>query len=112
MVVSMDSNICDEEVTTWRKCIERNLGDHKLEKKCSAELALFDRCIASWRLNGAKEVKIRGESEGEPPPQCAALSCLIGTCLRNTDYDFSRCKVPMQYFKHCVKSFYGSEYVV
>ncbi|RNF05129.1 uncharacterized protein Tco025E_07856 [Trypanosoma conorhini] len=108
----MESSICAEEATKWRQCIEQHLGDLNLERRCSDELALFDHCIASWRLNGAKDVKIKGENEGEPAPQCAALSCLIGTCLRKTNYDFSRCSVPMQYFKHCVKSFYGSEYIV
>ncbi|RNF05649.1 hypothetical protein TraAM80_04482 [Trypanosoma rangeli] len=108
----MESCICDDEATKWRRCTEQNLGDLNLEKKCTVELAAFDQCIVSWRLNGAKDVKIKGTNEGEPPPQCAGLSCLIGRCLQQTNYDFSRCKVHMQHFKHCVRSFYGSEYIV
>ncbi|ORC88444.1 uncharacterized protein TM35_000173160 [Trypanosoma theileri] len=107
----MDSDICDDEANTWRICVEKNLGNRELEFKCVNEQALFDRCIRDWRSNGGQNVKIKGENEGEPPPQCAAMSCLVGLCLRNTDYDFQRCGLPMQYFKHCVKSFYGSEYV-
>uniref|UniRef100_D3TR31 CHCH domain-containing protein n=1 Tax=Glossina morsitans morsitans TaxID=37546 RepID=D3TR31_GLOMM len=82
----MDSEVCDDETNNWRACVEDNLSAPDLDRKCS-------------------------ENEGEPPPQCAAMSCLIGACLRKNGYSFERCKLPMHYFKHCVKSFYGSEYV-
>ncbi|CBH18423.1 protein of unknown function (DUF1903), putative [Trypanosoma equiperdum] len=107
----MDSEVCDDETNNWRACVEDNLSAPDLDRKCSKYIDSFNRCIASWRTKVGYDVKVRGENEGEPPPQCAAMSCLIGACLRKNGYSFERCKLPMHYFKHCVKSFYGSEYV-
>ncbi|KEG14757.1 hypothetical protein DQ04_00321260 [Trypanosoma grayi] len=107
----MDYSVCEDEADNWRKCTEKNLGSSDLDQICTKELSSFDQCIAAWRSGVGHSVRIKGENEGEPPPQCAAMSCLIGLCLRNNGYNFEGCKIPMQYFKHCVKSLYGSEYV-
>lgn len=103
--------VCDDEANTWRICLEKNLGAKDLHAKCDARQQTFDTCMSEWRAKVGHAVQVKGENEGEPPFQCAALSCLIGECLRKHNYDFDRCQPHMAFFKHCVKSFYGQDYI-
>ncbi|KAG5496115.1 hypothetical protein JKF63_02416 [Porcisia hertigi] len=104
-------DVCDDEANAWRICLETNLGGKNLHKKCNVHQQVFDTCVAAWRANVGSAVKVKGEKEGEPPSQCAAMSCLIGECLRQYNYDFDRCGPHTQFFKHCVRSFYGQDYI-
>ncbi|EPY31531.1 hypothetical protein STCU_00162 [Strigomonas culicis] len=104
--------ICDDEANQWRICVEKHLGQPEVHTACEGAQAQFDSCISVWRARVGPAVSIKGRNEGEPPDQCAAMSCLVGECLRKYNYDFKRCKPPMDFFKYCVKGFYGSEYVV
>ncbi|KAH8613372.1 hypothetical protein ERJ75_000792900 [Trypanosoma vivax] len=107
----MESNICAEEANKWRLCVEQHIRASNVASRCADAVAQFDSCIVAWRTQVGPDARVSGENEGEPPPQCAALSCLIGHCLRENGYNFERCKLSVQYFKHCVKSYYGSDYV-
>ncbi|CAD2216393.1 hypothetical protein AGDE_00202 [Angomonas deanei] len=106
-----DEDVCDNEANKWRICIEQELGKATASATCANDKAVFDQCITQWRARVGPSVQIKGKNEGEPADQCAAMSCLIGECLRKYNYDFKRCELPMGCFKHCVKSFYGSEYI-
>lgn len=102
---------CDGSANEWRKCVERNLGDKAVATKCESSKQMFDTCVDKWREVVGPSAKVKGTNEGDPPEQCAAMSCLVGECLRTYNYEFARCKPPMDFFKHCVKKFYGSEYI-
>lgn len=105
------SEVCDNEANSWRICVEKNLGGMEIRRACEPHKETFDKCIASWRAKVGPSVQVKGENEGEPPLQCAAMSCLVGECLRQFNYDFQRCKPPMDFFKHCVQGLYGSQYI-
>jgi hypothetical protein len=106
--------VCDDEATAWRKCTADNYRDASLDLSaaCAAPIAAFDRCAAGWRAAAGPSVQVKGAGPGDPPPQCALMSCVYGRCVEDTKYDFDKCKQPMQMFKRCVKTFYLSEYVV
>lgn len=104
--------VCDDEAGEWRKCVEVFLGQPALHSACESKRQTFDQCITTWRKVVGPSVQVKGENEGDPPFQCAAMSCLVGECLRKFSYDFDRCRPPMQFFKHCVAQYYGSEYIV
>ncbi|CUG87363.1 transmembrane protein, putative [Bodo saltans] len=111
--MSGNEEVCHMESNEWRKCVEQHLTQHKtVTATCLPLQSSFDKCVSDWRATSSgKGVSVRGENPGDPPPQCAAHSCLIGACLRSTSYDFDKCEPPMRFFKHCVKSLYGSEFV-
>ncbi|KPI88976.1 hypothetical protein ABL78_1942 [Leptomonas seymouri] len=104
-------DVCDDEANSWRVCLEANLGGKDIRKKCDSFKQTFDTCITKWRQEVGSQVRVKGENEGDPPFQCAAMSCLIGHCLRTHNWDFERCKPHTEFFKHCVKSFYGDDYI-
>ncbi|KAG5470025.1 hypothetical protein LSCM4_02716 [Leishmania orientalis] len=104
-------DVCASEANGWSFCLEANLGDENLHKKCGMHQQKFDACVAAWRANVGSSVQLKGKNEGEPPSQCAAMSCLIGECLRKYNYNFDRCTPHTHLFKYCVKSFYGQDYV-
>lgn len=105
------TDVCDTEAVAWRVCLETNLGSKTINQLCSLQLSQFDRCVATWREEVGDSVQLKGENQGEPPFQCAAISCLIGECLRKYNYDFDRCTPHTNFFKHCVRSFYGEDYI-
>ncbi|CAJ1032343.1 conserved hypothetical protein [Leishmania braziliensis MHOM/BR/75/M2904] len=104
-------DVCSNEANGWTTCLETNLGSKDLHRKCDVHQQTFDTCVAEWRAKVGSAVQVKGENEGDPPFQCAAMSCLIGECLRKYDYNFDRCKPHTQFFKYCVKSFYGRDYI-
>lgn len=111
--IRMDlGSVCADESNHWRKCIEANLLRYKtVAADCEAQQSEFDKCVLQWRQGAGAGVQVKGENPGDPPPQCQAHSCLIGECLRRTAYSFDVCAPPMAFFKHCVRTLYGSEYV-
>ncbi|CBZ29441.1 conserved hypothetical protein [Leishmania mexicana MHOM/GT/2001/U1103] len=104
-------DVCANEANAWCICLENNLGGKDVHKKCGVQQQTFDTCVSAWRAKVGNVVQVKGENEGEPPLQCASMSCHIGECLRKYNYDFERCKPHMQFFKYCVKSFYGQDYI-
>ncbi|KAG5470451.1 hypothetical protein LSCM1_01695 [Leishmania martiniquensis] len=104
-------DVCASEASSWSVCLETNLGDRDLHEKCNAHRLKFDACVAAWRAKVGSSVQVKGKNEGEPPSQCAAMSCLIGECLRKYNYNFDRCKSHTEFFKYCVKSLYGQDYI-
>lgn len=111
MAAVSDDDVCDEEANRWRVCMENSLGNKSARKMCLPCEHAFDSCILSWRAKVGPDVRIKGMNEGDPPLQCAAMSCLVGSCLRTFNYDFDRCKEPMDCFKKCVKAYFGDEYI-
>ena len=103
---------CDDEASLWRDCIDDHLKDKNIFSECESQKVYFDRCVTRWREKVGPDIKIKGTHPGEPPPQCFGMSLLVGKCVSNTNYNFEICARPMTLFNHCVKSLYGSEYVV
>jgi hypothetical protein len=107
-----DPDVCWNESQTWFKCVEQNSLSPKLfDETCQPQRLTFDECVQKWRSAVGPSVKLKGDNQGEPPLQCAAMSCLIATCIKKTNYDFDKCSQITRSFKHCVKGLYGSEYV-
>lgn len=104
-------DVCDDQANKLRVCVEKNLGSKEVMALCDRLSAEFDGCVAAWRAEVGDGVRVKGINQGDPPFQCAAMSCLVGECLKKYDYQFDRCRAPMNYFKRCVKGFYGSEYI-
>lgn len=103
---------CALETDAWRRCVEANLADKAVQELCAADEAIFDACTGAWRRAVGPTVRVRGERQGEPPPQCAAMACLIERCLFETRFDHQQCALPSRFFKKCVKAFYTEEYVI
>eukprot|EP00744_Colponema_vietnamica_P019953 GILI01028283.1.p1 GENE.GILI01028283.1~~GILI01028283.1.p1 ORF type:complete len:113 (-),score=12.04 GILI01028283.1:237-575(-) len=108
-----DPSVCAVQADTWRQCTEDNITDPAaIRLRCEALADNFDKCVLDWRGKVGPSVQLRGEGPGEPPEQCQPMSCLIANCLHRNKFDFDRCKLPMEYFKRCVKGLYGSEYIL
>jgi hypothetical protein len=108
----MDStDVCWNESQRWFQCAEENLLNKKLDDICAGQRGSFDQCVTQWRAVVGPSVKLKGENQGEPPLQCAAMGCLIAACIKKVSYDFDRCTHVTKSFKHCVKGLYGSEYI-
>jgi hypothetical protein len=106
-----NAEVCASEATHWRRCIESHLTNPDVRRTCCDLREAFDRCVLEWRKVVGHNVQVRGDEPGDPPPQCAAHSCLVGECMRGNGYDYSKCTGPMSEFKHCVKQLFGSEYI-
>lgn len=110
-----DPAVCAVQVDVWRQCAEDNVADPAaLRARCDPLAENFEKCIVEWRTadNGRNATtQLRGEGPGEPPIQCAPLSCMIASCLHQNKFEFSKCQIPSEYFKRCVKGLYGSEYI-
>ena len=107
----MGDEVCGSESYTWFQCVEKHLLDREGANKCLPPREAFDSCVRAWRTVVGPNVKLKGENQGEPPIQCAAMGCLIEACLKKTMYDSDRCRPITAGFKHCVKGLYGSEFV-
>ena len=109
----MDHNeACFPEANQWRLCLEVNLHEKNLDAHCGPLEKTLKTCVTSWRRIVGPDVKVKGKNQGDPPKQCAAVSCLVERCLKDTKYNFDACSLITQKFKACVKEFYGSEYVI
>jgi hypothetical protein len=106
-----DHDVCWGESQTWFQCIEGNLLNPKLMQVCTAQRESFDKCVGQWRAVVGPCVKLKGANQGEPPLQCAGISCLIAQCTVKVNWDFDKCTQVTKSFKHCVKGLYGKEFV-
>eukprot|EP00758_Cryptobia_borreli_P000660 Tbor_TRINITY_DN1394_c0_g1::TRINITY_DN1394_c0_g1_i1::g.12498::m.12498 len=110
-----DKSVCLDLGLKWQVCVTEHISEpQQIEKHCNSHADAFEACVENWRNEGLinKMKKIKGDNVGDPPPQCAPLSCTIGECLRVNNYKFEECTVPSSYFKRCVKAMYGSEYIM
>lgn len=104
-------DVCWDESQRWSECVSTNFHSKNLEAECERPKLAFDNCITAWRHEVGYEMRIKGDHRGEPPPQCAAMSCLFQRCLQETQYDTEQCRKPMAQFKHCVKALYLDEFI-
>ena len=107
-----EDQACMDEAKVFTKCVAENFKDKGLFQICQADKQVFDLCVVEWRKKVGPNAKIRGEYPGLPPKQCQGLSPLVEKCLEATKFNFQLCGRTMILFKHCVKSLYGSEFVV
>lgn len=100
--------VCRKESEAWVQCVEANYKAHDV---CAHLQAPFDACLVAWRKEVGPNLRVKGRGIGEPALQCAPLSCIIEKCLFENSYDMKVCGQALKPFRHCVKHFYGSEYV-
>lgn len=110
--VGVDDTICLDEAVQWRECAQRHIREpRRISHMCDGLGEQFDQCVKRWRDTGCTK-RLMGPRTGEPPSQCAGMSCLVGRCLEENNYNFDACITPSNYFKQCVKGLYGSIYIM
>lgn len=114
-----DPSVCADEAWKWQVCATDTYSaatakpeQQTLAGACGAERSEFDHCVAEWRRRVGDGVKLRGDHQGEPPEQCAPLSCVYQSCMQTAQWNDARCRGAMLQFKHCVKQLHGSEFVL
>lgn len=110
--VCSDDSVCFDEAVSWRECTQRNIKEpKKISAMCDSYGDQFDVCVKKWRDTGCTK-KLKGAGVGDPPNQCAGMSCLIARCVEENNYNFDLCTTPSSYFKRCVTGLYGSPYIM